>query len=594
MTFLAPGYLWFLLLAIPLTTIYLLKIKPEQRFTPALFLWDKIVEEKQSSALFRKLRDWLSLLLILLTLIAVVMAMARPILLSSASKQNLLLVIDNSASMAARKHGISRIEQAKQLVANVIRNLNGSRQIILATVADKFSVVVNATANIRELNEGLEQIMASDMPLNSAALAFLANRQNFLTDSRAVLLSDGCFSNVKKLAGIELLKVGKPVENIGITAFDLVRLPGKKERLGIYFQLCSSYRKTVETDLIISHGTLDNIVKVCPVKLSPGINKAETYLIDNAPDGKWFAQLEFKDALAKDNIAPGYISKIKPVRIMVAGDREVPFFTMFVEAFSRGNNILALSDSTSAAVLASGNIPPESSSNKFIIFKPEGKSPFWNITSPTTQTGLSQTVMPKHPAMKFCQIDGLEFTGIKKISPPDGSIVLCRTLNNIPLIYKTSFAGQIAYIINFDPLESNFFLNINFPVMINAMIFDLTGSSSEYHAVYPTGGQLPLTGKQPPEKITFSSPGRPDTPQLLSSTETTMKRIGFYSCQTPRGSKTYATALLSQTDSLLNNSEFKSTAKPIESGIPLHNYLLIFALLIIVAESILYHQGKVA
>ena len=153
MSFLAPVYLWFLLLIIPLIAIYLLKIKPEQRFTSALFLWDKIVEEKQSSALFKKLRDWLSLLLLLLTIVAVVLAMARPQLSGSNSKQNLLLIIDNSASMAAVESGVSRIEQAKQLAGNIIRNLNGSRQIILATVANEFTVVVNATENIRELTQ---------------------------------------------------------------------------------------------------------------------------------------------------------------------------------------------------------------------------------------------------------------------------------------------------------------------------------------------------------------------------------------------------------------------------------------------------------
>ncbi|RUA14780.1 MAG: hypothetical protein DSY83_08795, partial [Flavobacteriia bacterium] len=105
--------------------------------------------------------------------------------------------------MGAVESGVSRIDQAKQLAANIIRNLNGSRQIILATVANEFTVVVNATENIRELNDGLEQIKASAMPLNSSALAFMKNKQDFLTDSRTIMLSDGCFSGANKLKGIE-------------------------------------------------------------------------------------------------------------------------------------------------------------------------------------------------------------------------------------------------------------------------------------------------------------------------------------------------------------------------------------------------------
>ena len=593
MIFLAPGYLWFLLLTIPLIAIYLLKIKPEQRFTPALFLWHKIVEEKQSSALFKKLRNWLSLLLLLLTIIAVVLAMARPIISSSNSQQNLLLVIDNSASMSATNSGGSRIDKAKKLAANIIRNLNGSRQIILATVADKFSVVVNATENLRELNDGLEQIKASAMPLNSSTLTFMKTRKNFLTDSRAIMLSDGCFSGVSKLTGIELLKIGTPVKNIGITAFDLVRLPGLKERLGLYFQLSSSYSKTVETDLIISSGTPDNIVKVCPVKLEPGVNTAETYIIENAPDGKWFAKLDHQDALAQDNIAPVFIAPVKPVRIMVSGNRETAFFAMCVEAFKRGNNILQLTQHESDAVLASGNIPPESSADKFIIFNPTGKSPFWTINRKKKLNGIGKTIMPEHPAIKFCNLDGIGFSGIKNISPPEGSVVLCRTLNDIPLIYKVSSSGQNAYIINFNPLESNFFININFPIMINAMIFDLTGQNVEHHAVYPTGEKIPTNDKKTAIEINFTPPDNLTATEKVPLSTTIMQRIGFYNYQTATVNNTYATALLSQPDSLLNNSKIKSSAKPVESGIPLHSYLLIFALLIIVIESILYHRGKV-
>lgn len=594
MTFLAPAYLWFLLLLIPLTAIYLLKVKPEQRFTPALFLWHKLVEEKQTSALFRQLRDWISLVMLFLAVTAIIMTMARPVLSTASTNRNLLLVIDNSASMAAQDHGTSRLQQAKKIASNIIRNLSNSRQIIIATVAGEFTVVVNATGNRRELYNGINKITVSDMPLNPAALTFLHKSQNFLTGSRTLLLSDGCFSNAAKLTGIELLKIGQPVKNGGITAFDLVRLPGGNHRLGLYFQLSSSYPKPIETDLIISSGNVANIVKVCPVKLFPGINKAETYIIDDAPDGKWFAKLDLHDALTKDNLAPGFVSQNPPIQVMVTGTREMSFFTMCVEAFKRGNNKLKLTTNKSDVVLASGNIPPESSANKFIIFKPEGKSPFWKLNNSTKQQDLAQVKTPEHPAIKFCNIDGTEFSGIRNITPPQGSLVLCQTLNkNIPLIYKTASAGQSAYIINFDPFKSDFFLNINFPIMINAMIFDLTGENSTPRSVYHTGAKLDLNTPQVSTEMTFSSPENPTATIKLPPTTTAMQRIGFYAYQTSSRQQTYAAALLSQPDSLLDNGKIRSTAKPLASGIPLGYYLLIFALLIIVIESLLYHRGKI-
>ena len=78
MSFLAPAFLWGLAALAPLAAIYFLKVRPRRKPTNAYFLWQRILNQKQTSALFRRLRDVLSLLLLAIATVAIVLAMARP------------------------------------------------------------------------------------------------------------------------------------------------------------------------------------------------------------------------------------------------------------------------------------------------------------------------------------------------------------------------------------------------------------------------------------------------------------------------------------------------------------------------------------
>ena len=86
MNFLSPVWLWSLLALIPLTAVYLLKVRPQRKKTNAYFLWEKVFEERRTSALFQRLRDLFSLLLMIIAFTAVCVALARPRMTSEDDK----------------------------------------------------------------------------------------------------------------------------------------------------------------------------------------------------------------------------------------------------------------------------------------------------------------------------------------------------------------------------------------------------------------------------------------------------------------------------------------------------------------------------
>ena len=109
MTLLSPAFLWSFLALVPLAAIYFLKVRPRRKSTTAFFLWEKIFSERKATSLFNRLRDALSLLLLLLAFSALALALARPEF-HDEERRDMLILVDHSASMTAVDEGQSRLE----------------------------------------------------------------------------------------------------------------------------------------------------------------------------------------------------------------------------------------------------------------------------------------------------------------------------------------------------------------------------------------------------------------------------------------------------------------------------------------------------
>jgi len=558
MSFLNPLAFWWALLILPLAAFYFLKVRPEKHNTALLFLWDKVFRERQSSVLFKRLRNWLSLLLLLLAFCAIIFALAQPYFTGQEWQRNFILIIDNSASMGTVEGKSSRLQQAREKAADIVRNLLPSQRAVIVSIAADVSIKVGVSSNHRELLEGIDDVKQSSETFNLSALTFLKERKVFFKNSRALLLTDGCFAGVKNLKNLEIVKIGKPGNNAGISDFDIIRLKDKTESAGIFLRCISTYKNKIKIDAVLCHEKRENIIKLIPLELVPGENKAQTFYVENAPAGKWILYLDQKDALEIDNTAYGIVRDVPPIQVGVSSNDRI--YNLAVSSFSQNNGIMTLADKSPEVTILSGEAKSETS--KLIILNPRGKSIFWKSIGKETVPGLVKTKIKEHPALRFANIDMLEIDGISDITPPENSLIIAESIDKKVLIYKTIVKDKSAYVLNFDPLKADFFLNVNFPVLLCSMVMDLVGREEALPSVYRTGVKVD---------------------------EHILKRVGFYKF----GDKELAAALLSSRETLIDNSKVKATVKPIESGIPLSWYLFAFALVLFILEEILYNYRKV-
>ncbi len=605
MSFASPVFFWALLSLIPLAAIYLLKVRPVRKPTTAWFLWEDIFQEKKATSLFQRFRDLFSLLMMMAAFLAIVFAMTRPNF-SGDRQQDLILLVDNSASMNADSGAESRLEQAKKVAIEIITALNGTQRCSVATISDQVKFLSNLTDNPKELLLAVEKIQASEMVSDLALLNQFQNRQSDedatesdapSKDGRIILISDGCTDEAIP-DGIELLKVGAETKgNVGIVACDMRRLPGGRNRVGVFFQVASSFEKTVEAELTFGFGEPDALTKFIPLEIKPGVNKPEVFELEDAEAGKWFAQLDTypQDALPQDNKAFIVLPPRRPIPIaVVAEDRY--FYENCVQAFSRNDGLLTLadtpSDETQLLIGAGGFAIPENYAGDLLVFQPQGESPFWKDVGEEIEVVGAIAVDQDHPAIRHIDAALLPYVGARRISAPAGAEILVKADDETPLIYRTTASGRSAIVLNFDPLASDFYFSAWFPVIVYSSATHLAGRTEQLPASWTTGQTATIEGVGfgDTTKVTFPNG---DVVEAKSDSFGPLSETGFYELSNDNGQWLAGCSLLSEKETLIDNSKIEATAKPVNRGSSPAAWLTFLAIAVLAAESILYQRRRV-
>lgn len=602
MTFLAPAMLWSLLALVPLAAIYFLKVRPRKKPTTAYFLWEKIFQQQRTSSLFQRLRDVWSLLLMALAAAAVCLALARPEW--NDERQDLLIVIDHSASMGADEGRATRLELAKRTAAKVVEGLNGNQRAAIATVGRRLTYLSHLTDNPRELLDAVARVEISDGTLDFRGLDELApptetddkEKNRWQRDHRVLLVSDGSFGAHDLPAEIELLKVGTPRENIGIVAADMAYLPGGNNRLALYFQVGSTFADEVEADLTVTcldDASGERLFKVIPLTVQPGVASPEVFTLDEAPPGRWRAELDIDDALAADNTAR--LVAIKPPPIRVAVDASDPyFFENSVVAFSAGHDLLALVDAASEdarpdVTLAKGTTPE---ARLAIIFQPAGESPWWSELGDEVEAGAPRVVVEDHPALRHLDPAAITFVGARQLTPPEGAQILVTDDRDLPLIYIASRGDRSAVVVNIDPLAADFYFSAWFPVLVHSAAAHLAGRELPLAAAYRPGDAVPVPGARD-DTVSKLSLSETDQTDVRGKWWTGPERIGFFELENESGTWPVGVSLLATEETMLDNAAATSTEKPLSRGRAPAYLLTVLAIVVLTGESLLYYRRKV-
>jgi hypothetical protein len=158
-----PWWAGLLLLLIPLAVLllYFLKLKRRPLAVPSTFLWRKSIEDLHVNSLLQWLRQNVLLLLQILALLALIYGvMAFRFHGRTAEGKHYIIMIDNSASMAATDQEPTRLEWAK---AEALKEIDGygdndfGMVIVFNSTAEILQSYTNERARLHRAVESIEQ-----------------------------------------------------------------------------------------------------------------------------------------------------------------------------------------------------------------------------------------------------------------------------------------------------------------------------------------------------------------------------------------------------------------------------------------------------
>ncbi len=514
MNFIQPLALIASALAGLIVLMYLLKLRRQKEQVSSTLLWQKTIEDLIANAPFQKLRQNLLMYVQILALLAIVIALARPTMwLNTQLEGHRIILIDNSASMNAAdgKAGLTRLEEAKSIASELVANMRGGEQALIATFGGPPRVLQPFTpekATLKRSIDGIEPTEAAGQIRE--ALAMVRGVRKAVDDpknptTQLTIVSDGALGYlgnlIQKDEKVNFFSVGKKgAFNYGIVAFDVRESFEHRGQAEVFAQVANySSLETTQTVRCLVEGKQVGIKSVdIPAKGQAGVVFSDL----GASDQPRKLQLELvgaRDLLPSDDVVRGVIRFSEKTRILLVSKGN--FFLERVLALVPGVSVARVEPdkyepvTTYDVVVFDNYSPPKIGPGKYLFIN---AAPHLEGFSAGPKPLATQSVLDwnrLHPITRYVQLDRLEIAKVLDLKAPDWMMPLVDG-EAVPLVLAGERQGYRLVCIPFDIFDSDWALQVSFPIFFSNTINWLLGAGEgSIQAVqHGTGDMVRLEG----------------------------------------------------------------------------------------------------
>lgn len=616
MHLLAPWW-WLLLppLAGALILLYLLKLRRRDYPVPSVFLWEQALQDLQANAPLQKLRRNLLLLLQLLALLLIIAALSRPAMqwLRSGG-QNVVLVLDTSASMKSTDVAPSRFAQAVSEGHRVIEALGAHDRMMLLAVGSTTRALTPFITDKRALHAALDRLQPDDGRADlRGALDMVAGLVSSKREARKTaieIISDGALPAVSLPPGLpadqslHFVKIGKRGENVGIVMLD-VRWRANRQRgfegLVALQSFCTRPRRFT-MEISINGRLLD----AREINLPARGQCTEVLSALPTTGGLLSVKLDVQDDLAVDNTAQLILPNADPVAVVLATTGNVFLHT-------------ALALDPTVHVTESTTVPPDLAPGTVLIADnvpvarlPRGVSALLigaagaAVPGRLTRVATNPTIADwdrRHPALTGVTFTDLHLAQSAILAPaPNARAIIESDAGPIALAREVS--GQRIIYLGWDLHRSDFPLRVGFPIFVANALDWLSGNRQRAAAVNIRTGQsveMPLPADV--TQVTLRAPGGHTQPLTLTGARAVVEHVpdaGVYQVTGKGVDLRFAANLLDARESDIaprdqlaleaQNRPVTAAHGRVRTDRDLWRALLLLALLVLCAEWWVFHR----
>jgi hypothetical protein len=605
------GLLWASL-AVPIVIFYILKIRLRRVPVSTILFWRQIFEEKKPRSLWQRLRHLLSLLVQLAFLCLLVGALAQPFFAweINAARQ-VVLVIDNSASMNATDVAPTRLGRAKELGQNVIDGLRARDQMAIVAAGTQPQVICGLTGHLRTLHEYLAGVTPSDGPTRVAEAVALAEQLvGGESNVQIIVLTDGCAKGIDEIVkkeNVQVVPVGGRTGNVAITAFQVRRSLLDPIGYEILVEVVNHSDDPVECRFEIDLN--GSVIDVVPLKLSANEKWSKVIEKTAADGGRLTGRINYEDALAADNQAVALLPRreFQPVALVSAsGD-------LFIEKVLEANPLVKLSVSrkplakppAGTVMVYHRQVPNPLPPGPALVIDPEGDCDLWQVGEK-----LQNPIVTKQdrdsPLMAHVRLDNVLMPEARKLTFTETAgkpQVLAAALGSEPLLCALDRSEGKVFVLTVNLDKGDLPLRTAFPILVTNALGWFTGGRGELREALATGSVTEITLPDTAGEYLLRAPDgqtRKLPPGVKRTTVGPLDQCGVWSvgANTPDAVPVQEIAcnLANRDESDLRPPESLPSVsdEPVRAlgfaGRPIWFYLLAAGFLLIVAEWYLYQR----
>lgn len=591
--------LWplFLLLTIPpVIMLYILKRKYKEEIISSSLLWKEVYKNTRANTPWEKFKKNILLLLQIIIILSVILALMSPFIsIGGRSYKNVIIVIDNTASMnTIYNDSNSRLEQGKTLAKEYLNSTKEGTNTYIISYDGTSNLLLNGDFNKYNATSIIDKISTS---YSSGDISDVVSFVKAIGDGvgeeyEALIFTD------KQMAISDINGRIVYLGNSGLNAsVDNVSHKFVDDKVKVIANVTNNGDSLYEGDFSLYNG--EELAAVEGVSLQVGESKTLSFELDSLNSSYLKGELSRKDILMEDNTYYHVVNENKVKKILLVTDENVFLEKAFgvienTEVY-KTNDVSNITTNDEYDLYVFDNKMPEVMPSKgSILFINPNSNELFNVLEGGE---IGQATAVKGSVSSYLENTQFTLSEYNIIETPYyGTNIL--TIDDNSIGFKGEINDRKIAALSFDLHSTDFALKKEFPILIYELGEELISTGMVYSNNFKAGEKIVVKSSDFESEINVTYPNG-DIKDLKSGEEVNGElALGIYKINQNDNNESFSVNFPTSSESdtsvetIGENDNIVHGKSNLKSGFNLTPIFILLAMLVVAFEWILYKKGN--
>lgn len=591
--------LWplFLLLTIPpVIMLYILKRKYKEEVISSSLLWKEVYKNTRANTPWEKFKKNIMLLLQIIIILSVILALMSPFInIGGKTYKNVIIVVDNTASMnTIYDDKLSRLEKGKLLAKEYLNSRREGTKAYIISYDGNSNLLLNGEFNKFNSESIINNISKSYNTGDiSDVLSFVKAIGDGIGEEYEALIFTDKQTSISDING-KLVYLGNSGLNASIDNISHKVVDGK---IKVIANVTNNGDKEYEGDFSLYNG--DKLLEVNKINLGVSESKTLSFELDSLSDDYLKGELSRKDILMEDNTYYHVINENKVKKVLLVTDENVFLEKAFgiienTEVY-KTNDPNNITENDEYDLYVFDNKMPEVIPNGGnILFINPSSNEFFNVLN-GGEMGQAKAI--KGAVSSYLENTQFTLSEYKIIETPYyGTNIF--TIDDNSIGFKGEVNDRKIAALSFDLHSTDFALKKEFPILIYELGEELISTGMVYKNNFTAGEKIVVKSSDFESEINVTYPNG-EIKELKSGDELKGNlELGIYKINQNDNKESFSVNFPSLSESNTSieevgeNNNIVDGKSNLKSGFNMTRVFILLAILVVAFEWIFYKKGN--